>query len=670
MVLTPLIERELRVAARRGKNYWLRVAAALAAAVICVWVVLWSGRDQPPVMVGKTLFTYLSVLAFAFCLLVGPFITADCVSEEKRDGTLGLLFLTELRSLHVVLGKWIATSLAGFYGLLAILPSLGLPVLLGGDSRGVRSGGAGRDERHSVLADRGAVCVDDQPGADQGDAGVGGLDPGADGAGARFVCLLHDGGPGPAGEPNAPAGTGESGLYGGIWRRTRCTGGPQLYWTSLALVHGLSWLFLILTAVLLPWVWRQDPGEKPITRRWLLRLGYTSGWRRAFRRRLERNPVYAVAARLRWPHVVFWTLVTLVAVNVYWIAIGSRKHPGAHQFHQNFAYALIFTNRVWITVMAAHFFLEARRSGALELLLTSPLPVRTLLRGHWRSLRRYFLWPIVVIGLLHVAFVWGSWSQLGARATMGFNYLPYYVASATSSYVNFLTDVLALCYVGAWLSLSLSKPTPALLLTFASVILVPWALGHYLPGWTGIIPAQVTNWFQNQPWIRLLFPAGALGFPLGRTLAWVTKNLLFIAWARWRLHGHFRTAAAQTPDWGWARWQRRPSGGPRGRSMAPLAVAGARRGGARSSDGRGPGRVKHALVADCGAGAAGGGAAAECVLGAGHRGWDRGGRGGVQLWLGATGWWGRTRGGSSSRGSRCWPWLVVWRRGRCSRRMC
>lgn len=575
MVLTPLIERELRVAARRGKNYWLRVAAALAAAVICVWVVLWSGRDQPPVMVGKTLFTYLSVLAFAFCLLVGPFITADCVSEEKRDGTLGLLFLTELRSLHVVLGKWIATSLAGFYGLLAILPSLGLPVLLGGVTPG-EYGRVALAVTNAILFSLTAGLFVSTISREQTKATLGsvalilgltGLVPGL------FVFFMT----GVLGRPVSqmpPLALVSPAYTGYLATDTMYRGGPQLYWTSLALVHGLSWLFLILTAVLLPWVWRQDPGEKPITRRWLLRLGYTSGWRRAFRRRLERNPVYAVAARLRWPHVVFWTLVTLVAVNVYWIAIGSRKHPGAHQFHQNFAYALIFTNRVWITVMAAHFFLEARRSGALELLLTSPLPVRTLLRGHWRSLRRYFLWPIVVIGLLHVAFVWGSWSQLGARATMGFNYLPYYVASATSSYVNFLTDVLALCYVGAWLSLSLSKPTPALLLTFASVILVPWALGHYLPGWTGIIPAQVTNWFQNQPWIRLLFPAGALGFPLGRTLAWVTKNLLFIAWARWRLHGHFRTAAAQTPDWGWARWQRRPSGGPRGRSMAPLAVAG------------------------------------------------------------------------------------------------
>jgi len=264
--------------------------------------------------------------------------------------------------------------------------------------------------------------------------------------------------------------------------------------------------------------------------------------------------VHALAARMRWPHLVFWTLVTLVAINVYWIAVGSRQNPNTAGFHQNFAYALIFTNRVWITVMACHFFLEARRSGALELFLTSPLPVRTLLRGHGRALRQYFFWPIFAIGLLHVLFVWANWTQTGARAVPGFSYLPYYIASATSSFVNFVTDVLALCFVGAWLSVSLRKPALALLLTFASVILVPWAIGHYLPLAGTQMPARLLAWLQGLPWVQQVLPAGLLGLPLGRMLAWVTKNLLFVAWARWQLHRHFRRAAAQTPEPAWGGW--------------------------------------------------------------------------------------------------------------------
>ena len=51
------------------------------------------------------LFTVLNAIAFIFCLLAGVFLTADCLSEEKREGTLGLLFLTSLKGYDVVLGK-------------------------------------------------------------------------------------------------------------------------------------------------------------------------------------------------------------------------------------------------------------------------------------------------------------------------------------------------------------------------------------------------------------------------------------------------------------------------------------------------------------------------------------------------------------------------------------
>src|ERR671922_741497 len=121
MRFLPIVSRELRVGARRRSTYALRLFAALTAAVISAWLCSLPTQGQPPTALGKSLFSALSIMAFAYCLLIGPFLTADCVSSEKRDGTLGLLFLTDLRSLDVVLGKWVATSVAGFYGLLAVL---------------------------------------------------------------------------------------------------------------------------------------------------------------------------------------------------------------------------------------------------------------------------------------------------------------------------------------------------------------------------------------------------------------------------------------------------------------------------------------------------------------------------------------------------------------------
>src|SRR5205814_5023244 len=71
-------------------------------------------------------------LCVATALSAGLFFTSDCLSEEKREGTLGFLFLTDLRGYDVAGGKLLATSLRGFYGLLAILPILAVTLLMGG----------------------------------------------------------------------------------------------------------------------------------------------------------------------------------------------------------------------------------------------------------------------------------------------------------------------------------------------------------------------------------------------------------------------------------------------------------------------------------------------------------------------------------------------------------
>src|SRR5205823_6492965 len=60
----------------------------------------------------------------------------DCLSSEKREGTLGLLFLTDLKGYDVVCGKLAATSFRALYGLLALVPVLAVPLLMGGITSG------------------------------------------------------------------------------------------------------------------------------------------------------------------------------------------------------------------------------------------------------------------------------------------------------------------------------------------------------------------------------------------------------------------------------------------------------------------------------------------------------------------------------------------------------
>src|SRR2546421_8190360 len=133
MTFLPIVERELRITCRKPGTY--RMRWVLAGSILIFWFFLLSvSHYSSNAERGKMLFTAVGILAFAFCLLSGVFLTADCLSYEKREGTLGLLFLTELRGYDVVLGKLVATSLPAFYGLLTVLPLLSLPLLMGGVS--------------------------------------------------------------------------------------------------------------------------------------------------------------------------------------------------------------------------------------------------------------------------------------------------------------------------------------------------------------------------------------------------------------------------------------------------------------------------------------------------------------------------------------------------------
>src|SRR6266568_7874085 len=133
MSLLPIVRRELRVAARKRITFWLRVASAITAVVLgsgCLLMGGWQGVGTA--QIGSILFYALTWTCLAAALSAGLFFTSDCLSEEKREGTLGFLFLTDLRGYDVAGGKLLASSLRGFFALLAVLPVLAVTLLMGG----------------------------------------------------------------------------------------------------------------------------------------------------------------------------------------------------------------------------------------------------------------------------------------------------------------------------------------------------------------------------------------------------------------------------------------------------------------------------------------------------------------------------------------------------------
>jgi len=506
----------------------LRLIAALPAVSIIIWLCAFPAKGQPPQVLGQSLFSALTSLAFTYSLLIGPFLTADSISAEKREGTLGLLFLTDLSSLNVVLGKWAASSLTGFYGLLAVLPSLGIPLLLGGTTpgeygrvalavvnailfalaAGMFVSAVSRDQSKAVLASLILVLA------------LSGLLPGV-------MALFSTGfwGRGLWGYP--PLALASPVLAGQFALDSAFKANPRLFWYALGVVHSMTWVLMIATIVVVGRVWHREAAETVVrSRRWI-RLGRSTRWQRRLNRRLDSNPVYAVASRHRWPHWLFWILVGIVTINIYWLTRGARNNAGAYQFHQQFSNAMYFINRIWLAAMACRFFVEARRTGAIELLLTTPLSDRLVRKGRRMALVRLFFWPVMAIAFLHGWYIWESTQPYRQQPT-GTIVFRQFSLIAAGSLTGFVTDALALSAVGGWFSLSSRNVRMVVLKTFAWVILLPWAL------------LRLTDFS-----IRLatLLPGSyLLVFPM----ITITKNLLFLAWASYKTRRHFRAAASQT----------------------------------------------------------------------------------------------------------------------------
>src|SRR5258708_18176190 len=131
VTLFPLILRELRCESRRPGNHWLRISGA-GLIVLFMMVSMTSLRRFEASMSGRGYFEVMSLLLVASIWIIVPLLTADCVSRERREGTLPLLFLTPLTPMEVATAKSGAQIIRALSVVIAVLPMLMVPILMGG----------------------------------------------------------------------------------------------------------------------------------------------------------------------------------------------------------------------------------------------------------------------------------------------------------------------------------------------------------------------------------------------------------------------------------------------------------------------------------------------------------------------------------------------------------
>ena len=102
--LPPLVARELLVGSRQPWTYWLRLLTALGAVSVLALLAA-TGHSRLGRTDGFTLFAGSTTVLFFIASLNGLRSTADCISAERRQGTLVLLFLASLKLDTILVSK-------------------------------------------------------------------------------------------------------------------------------------------------------------------------------------------------------------------------------------------------------------------------------------------------------------------------------------------------------------------------------------------------------------------------------------------------------------------------------------------------------------------------------------------------------------------------------------
>jgi hypothetical protein len=455
MTFLPIVERELRVAARLRGSYWSRFAAAGLGVLLTFWA-LWATRQAPSTLSGAVLFKTLGVALFIYAAAAGTRLTTDCLSEEKREGTLGLLFLTDLKGYDVVFGKLAACSVNAFYGMLAVVPVLAISLLLGGVTRG--------EFWRVVLVAlnllffflsigifASAVCRQDSR------AMALTLLLGANFVGASLIWVGWQ--------------EGRHGNYDFRGAMLPCPAfacfaafdsayamvTPPFFWFNVAITHLYGWIFLLLSCWIVPRSWQDEASGG---RRRLPKAKFASR-DQSSRDLLETNPfLWRAGCR----PLKLWVTIGLMVLLWIWLSFRFELDTFEPIKDIFIISTLSVLFKIQLAGEASRALSQDRRSGALELLLTTPLTAPEIIEGQRNALWRQFAWPVGVVLVMNFIFM-----ALEKDQFKGQNWMHVTLA------IFLVLDLNALSWTSMWLALKTRNPGQAALRALATIVGLPIA---------------------------------------------------------------------------------------------------------------------------------------------------------------------------------------------------
>jgi hypothetical protein len=517
MTALPIVERELRVAARNRETYWGRSGVVLGLGLL--WIPGWMGTFGTTTEMNTFVFNGMLWIGFGVSCFACLF-TADAISRERREGTLGLLFLSRVRAGDVLLGKLGSSGLKSLCMLAAFLPMLMIPVLAGG----VTGGEAFREGL--VLLDTFwfSLCAGLWASARSGEAfksittacllvGVVVLAPFVWKILSPLYVRLQ------IGDivilsPLATLFCARDEFYKGLT--------PWPFWISLGAVQLLGWVLLLFSGIRL----RHSLRESDIAAINRKTSGEPTG-------DVSENPPSSVANRPRksgarflhaYSNPVDWlvqrqrgiltTLWIAAAIEVLYFASSWAVFRGMFTL----GWPSVIGWVVWFAASAStdalfaragsRFFYESKRSGQLETLITTPLGPRGVAEGQWSALKKLLAWPVAVaIGAMLLDEDISLITEIGQPG----GYSPGWVTQCFITWgidiaVNIL-GILAVCWFGMLFALK-GKGAAGIMLRAAGLgtglpalfkTLFAYGAEHitFTVSSTGLWPSTMTNWLEE-----------------------------------------------------------------------------------------------------------------------------------------------------------------------------
>ena len=454
--MLPIVQRELQTAARHPKLYRRRFFSwSVIFFLVCMVVPTGSRNGQ-----GSEAFQFLTTLTLVLCLLEGLRKTADAITIERREGTLGLLFLSTLNGWDIILGKLTSAAIRSLNTLLVFVPVLAVTLLLGGTT----GGEFWRSILLLVVALLASLCLclcisavthEGSFAAALTSLIVLAILP--------LLSFLH--------APTAKWIMPLSPFFG-----LRAASDAYYsfdiipYWLAIVYLASITFTAIVIGSLVLPQTWQ----DRPRRARHAARVDRTLSPRllRGHRAMLDQNPIMWLMFNPRSHRNFRRFLIGLVAFVLISTAtllyglpqFGVTAPLGFEFVTPTFAsLILIFALSIRIARSTTRNFAEARDNGVLELLLSTPVRVPVIIEGQWLALRADLLPGVVLFALLSGTLVLFT-TTLGEvpQALYGLKLL-----------AEAILGLVTLAVVGVWMGLTSKTPARAFFKTIIIGLIAP-----------------------------------------------------------------------------------------------------------------------------------------------------------------------------------------------------